>query len=123
MKPFTRSDRIGGHIQKTLSEILLKKVKDPRLETATITDVKVSRDLRIARVYFVTSGNKKNMEEVAEGFKSALGYVKRNLARQLGLRYMPDIKFCYDESFDYGSHIDQLLESVKTDDGTNHTAD
>jgi len=121
MKPFTRSDRIGGHIQTTLSEILLKKVKDPRLETATITDVKVSRDLRIARVYFVTSGNKKNMEEVAEGFKSALGYVKRNLARQLGLRYMPDIKFCYDESFDYGSHINKVLKTVKADNGHNNT--
>ena len=121
MKPFARSDRVGGHIQKTLSEILLKKVKDPRLETATITDVKVSRDLRIAKVYFVTSGNKKNMEEVSEGFKSALGYVKRNLARQLGLRYMPDIKFCYDESFDHGSHINKVLKTVKADNGHNNT--
>jgi len=52
MKPFARSDRVGGQIQKVLSEILLKKVKDPRLENASITDVKMSRDLRIARIYF-----------------------------------------------------------------------
>lgn len=121
MKPFARSDRVSGQIQKVLSEILLKKVKDPRLENASITDVRMSRDLRIARIYFVTSGNKKNIEEALEGFKSALGYVKRTLARQLGLRYMPDLKFFYDESFDYGSQIDKVLKAVKADNGPNNT--
>jgi ribosome-binding factor A len=121
MKPFARSDRVGGQIQKVLSEILLKKVKDPRLENASITDVKMSRDLRIARIYFVTSGNKKNIEEALEGFKSALGYVKRTVARQLGLRYMPDLKFFYDESFDYGSHIDNVLKALKADNGPDNT--
>jgi ribosome-binding factor A len=121
MKPFARSDRVSGQIQKVLSEILLKKIKDPRLKNASITDVKMSRDLRIARIYFVASGNKKSMEEAAEGFKSALGYVKRTLARQLGLRYMPDLKFFYDESFDYGSHIDNVLKALKADNGPNNT--
>jgi ribosome-binding factor A len=121
MKPFARSDRVSGQIQKVLSEILLKKVKDPRLENARITDVRMSRDLRIARIYFVTSGNKKNIEEAAQGFKSALGYVKRTLARKLGLRYMPDLKFFYDESFDYGSYIDKVLKAVKADNGPNNT--
>jgi ribosome-binding factor A len=121
MKPFARSDRVSGQIQKVLSEILLKKIKDPRLEKASITNVKMSRDLRIARIYFVASGNKKSMEEAAEGFKSALGYVKRTLARRLGLRYMPDLKFFYDESFDYGSRIDKVLKAVKADNGPNNT--
>ena len=121
MKPFARSDRVGGQIQKVLSEILLKKVKDPRLKNASITDVKLSRDLRIARIYFVISGNKKNVEEALEGFKSAIGYVKRTVARQMGLRYMPDLKFFYDESFDYGSHIDNVLKALKADNGPNNT--
>jgi ribosome-binding factor A len=121
MKPFARSDRVSGQIQKILSEILLKKVKDPRLEHVHITDVKLSRDLRIARIYFVTSGNKKNIEAALEGFKSAIGYVKRSLARQLGLRYMPDLKFFYDESFDYGSHIDNVLKALKADNGPDNT--
>jgi len=121
MKPFARSDRVGGQIQKILSEILLKKVKDPRLKNASITDVKLSRDLRIARIYFVISGNKKNIEAVLEGFNSAVGYVKRTLARQLGLRYMPDLKFFYDESFDYGSHIDNVLKALNADNGPDNT--
>jgi len=121
MKPFARADRVSGQIQKVLSEILLKKIKDPRLENTSITNVRMSRDLRIARVYFVASGNKQSIEEAAEGFKSALGYVKRILARQLGLRYMPELKFFYDESLDYGSHIDKVLKAVKADNGPNNT--
>jgi ribosome-binding factor A len=122
MKPFARSDRVCGHIQKALSDILLKRIKDPRLEFATITNVKMSRDLRVARIYFTTTGNKKSAEEALEGFKSAIGYVKRTLAGQLGLRYMPELKFFYDESFDYGSHIDKILKDVKADNGFNHTS-
>ena len=122
MKPFARSDRVSGQIQKVLSEILLKKVKDPRLENARITCVRMSRILRIARIYFVTSGNKKNMEEALEGFKSSIVYVKRTLARHLGLRYMPDLKFFYDESFDYGSHIDKIVKVINTENEYNNNA-
>jgi ribosome-binding factor A len=122
MKPYARSKRVSGHIQKVLADVLQKHVKDPRLEMATITGVKVSRDLRTARVYFTTSGDKKRSQEAVEGFKSAAGYVKRTLAQHLGLRYMPDVQFCYDNSFDYGSHINKVLKSIKTDNGSNNTS-
>ena len=121
MKPFARSDRVSGQIQKVLSDILLKKIKDPRLEAATITSVKMSRDLKFARVYFVTSGSKESIKEAVEGFKSALGYVKRKLAAQLGLRYMPELRFFYDDSFDYGSHIDEVIKAVKSENEFNNT--
>lgn len=121
MKPFARSDRVSGQIQKVLSEILLKKIKDPRLKAATITSVKMSRDLKFAKVYFVTSGGKERMEEAVEGFKSAIGYVKRKLAAQLGLRYMPELRFFYDDSFDYGSHIDEIIKAVKSENEFNNT--
>ena len=114
MKSFPRSDRVGGHIQRVLSDLLRKDIKDPRLEMVTITDVKLSNDLRKASIYFTTSAPK-NMERAMEGFKSAHGYVKRVLAQHLGLRYMPNIEFLYDESFDYASRIDKLLKSTKTD--------
>jgi len=121
MKPFARSDRVSGQIQKVLSDILLKKIKDPRLETATITAVKMSRDLKHARIYFVTTGGKESMEAAAEGFRSALGYVKRELADQLGLRYMPELRFFYDDSFDYGSHIDKIIKAVKSENESNNS--
>ncbi len=119
MKSFPRSDRVGGHIQKVLSDLLQKDIKDPRLDMVTITDVKLSNDLRKAHIYFTTS-TPKNTERAIEGFKSARGYVKRVLSQHLGLRYMPDIEFLYDESFDYASRIDKLLKTTKTDNEKNY---
>ena len=120
MKPFARADRVGGQIQKVLSDILLKRIKDPRLKMTTITGVKLSRDLRTAKVYFTTTGTSTNIEEATEGFKSALGYVKRTLASQLGLRYMPDLKFFHDESFDYGSHIEKIIKTIDLENEQNN---
>jgi len=121
MKPFTRSDRVGGHIQKILSAVLLKEIKDPRLEMAVITGVKMSRDLKTARVYFTITGGRESRDRAMAAFKSARGYVKRTLANRLGLRYMPDLKFFYDDSFDYGSHIDDILRSLNIDNGSDHS--
>ncbi|MCK4468454.1 MAG: 30S ribosome-binding factor RbfA [Desulfobacterales bacterium] len=121
MKYFSRSDRVSGEIQKNLSELLKKNIKDPRLEMVTITGVKMSQDLRIARVYFISSRDKISRKEAAQGFKSALGYIKRVLAAKLGLRYMPDLQFFYDESFDYGSHIDNVFKLIKADDKPDNT--
>ncbi|OQX25302.1 MAG: ribosome-binding factor A [Desulfobacteraceae bacterium IS3] len=115
MRSFTRAERVGGEIRRILSDILRKSVKDPRLEMTVITGVDVSSDLKNARVYFSTSGgNEIRRQEASEGFQSALGYIRRTLSQELALRYIPEIRFFYDESFDYGSRIDTLLrESEK----------
>jgi len=117
MTYFSRADRVSGLIQETLSDLLNKNIHDPRLQMATITRVKMSADLKLARVYFAIYGDDKKSEAAAKGFESARGFIKRILAPKLGLRYMPDLKFFYDDSFDYGSHIDQLLEKIKTENG------
>ena len=123
MTSFNRSKRVSGHIHKALTDILRRDIKDPRISMVTITRVKMTNDLRIARIYFALTGSKKTIEEAQEGFNSARGYLKRTLAQQLGLRYMPDIEFFYDDSFDYASQINELLRSLKKDDETNHTSD
>ena len=120
MTLFSRADRVGGLIQEVLSDLLRKDIHDPRLQMATITNVKMSPDLKLARIYFTIYGDSKKSEDAASGFESARGFIKRNLARRLGLRYMPDLKFFYDDSFDYSMHIDQLLEKIKTNNGPDH---
>lgn len=120
MRHFSRSDRVSGLIQRMLSGLLTKEIQDPRLEMAIITSVDMSDDLRNARIYFVPSGGRQNRAAAEKGFKSARGYIKRTLARELGLRYMPELEFCFDESFDYGSRIDEILQSIDTADGSDH---
>ncbi len=121
MKAFSRSDRVGGEIQKVLADVLRKDIKDPRLKMAVVTGVKMSRDLKSARVYFTVTGDKKERELAIEAFDSAHGFLKRTLASRLGLRYMPKLKFFHDNSFDYGSHIDDILRSLDIDHGSDHT--
>lgn len=120
MTSFSRADRVSGLIQKTLSDLLNKSIHDPRLQRATITMVKMSADLKLARVYFAIFGDNTKSADASRGFESARGFIKRILAPKLGLRYMPDLEFFYDDSFDYGSHIDQLLEKIKAENGPDH---
>ena len=117
MTSLARSERVGGLIQQLLSELLRRDISDPRLTLTTITGVKVTKDLRLARVYFTTAGGKSTSDAAGEGFASAAGFIKRRLAGQLGLRYMPALEFFYDASFDHGAHIDQLLKSIPKDHG------
>ncbi len=121
MSPFSRADRVGGLIQKVLSNILNKNIRDPRLKMTTITSVKVSRDLKQARIYFSTFGGIQKKGDTIEGFNSAHGFIKRTLAHELDLKYMPHLKFFYDESIEYGAHIDELIESTKSENGSNHS--
>jgi len=124
MKPFVRADRVSGQIRKMLSDLLKKDINDPRLDKATITGVKMSHDLRQAHIYFSVSGASSDREQLTEsaekGFKSALGYIKRTLAGRLGLRYMPNLRFHYDQSFDYGDRIDSVLKNIKTENASDN---
>jgi ribosome-binding factor A len=117
MIPFSRSDRVSGLIQKVLSEILKRDIGDPRLKMASITEVEVSRDLRQARIYFTTP----DKDAAIKGFNSARGFIKRILAHEIDLKYMPDIKFFYDDSLDYGEHIDELIKSTKIENGSDNS--
>ncbi len=121
-RSFNRAERVGGQIQKILAGLIRKGINDPRLSQATITGVTLSRDLRIAKVYVAAHGDADTQQAVLAGFESAKGYIKRKLAGELGLRYMPDLRFFYDASFDYGAHIERVLKSIRTEDEKNNPA-
>ncbi|MFA6009488.1 MAG: 30S ribosome-binding factor RbfA [Desulfobacteraceae bacterium] len=116
MKSFSRSDRIGTRIQSCLSELLRKKISDPRLDMVTVTGVELTPDLHEAHIYFTVSSGEKAQRDAVFGFESASGFIRSSLAKQLGLRYMPKLRFFHDSSFDYGSRIDTILKSLKNDD-------
>ncbi|MFP4030383.1 MAG: 30S ribosome-binding factor RbfA [Desulfococcaceae bacterium] len=121
MKPFARADRVATLIREALSDILRREIKDPRLEGVLITGVSPSRDLKTARVYFAPTGGAARAEGAAEGFEKARGFIKRTLARELDLRYLPELRFFYDTSFDYGERIEAVLKSLKSDERTDST--
>jgi ribosome-binding factor A len=114
---YKRSDKVGDLIRKEISEILLGELKDPRIGFVTITKVAVSDDLRVARVYYSVFGDEDQKEESYQGLESAKGYIKRELGRRVRLKYMPDIQFLFDDSLEYGEHIEELLRGVQHPEG------
>ncbi len=112
MKTYARSARVSRHIRNTLAELLSKKIRDPRLRAVTITDVDLSPDLRMARIYFSTAGDKQAVADAEAGFRKAHAYIKRQMAANLGLRYMPELRFFHDASLAYGARIENLLKTL-----------
>ena len=103
--------------------MLLKDLNDPRLELVTITEVEVTEDLRLAKVFFSARGNRSQEEASLHGLQSATGYIRKRLGRELRLRYIPDLLFKLDHSFDYGSKIDRLFETLKKEKDGNSQED
>lgn len=108
-----RSDKIADLIRKEVSEMFLKTVKDPRIGMITITRVHVTEDCRLARIYFSVPGSGEERDRSMKGLDSAKGYVRRELARRINLRYTPEIIFKFDPSIEYAIHISEVLETLK----------
>lgn len=118
---FKRSEKVAEAIHEMVSELLIKGLKDPRIGFVTITGVKVTDDLRLATVFFTVIGTEEEKNATGKGLNSARGYIRKEMGRNLRMRYIPDILFRYDESVEYGSRIESLLrEIVVKDEGDDH---
>ncbi|PLX84747.1 MAG: 30S ribosome-binding factor RbfA [Desulfuromonas sp.] len=120
-----RSHRVGELIQKEVSSLLLKGIKDPRVGFVTITAVEVTSDLRLARIYFSVMGDEAARQETEKGLKSSVPYLRRQLGGRLHMRHIPDLLFLYDSSLEYGSRIETLLKEIhsRQDDDQSDTED
>jgi|APLow6443716910_1056828.scaffolds.fasta_scaffold123511_2 ribosome-binding factor A len=119
-KPFDRASRVGALIHEAISGLLKSAINDPRLASTTVTGVKMTPDLKLAKIYFVISAMAATKDEAFAGFEKAKGFIKYTLAQKLKLRYMPELQFYYDNSIDYGFHIDSVLKNIENEHTTDH---
>jgi ribosome-binding factor A len=115
---YRRSDRVADLLQREIADLLLRRVKDPRVEGVTITGVKVSGDLQHARVFYcvMNSPRGEGKEAVAAGLEKARGFIRQELGKRLHMRYVPHLEFHYDGSFDYGDKIERVLRELRKDE-------
>ena len=111
-----RQDRVGALIQRELSEIIHRVVKDPRIAFCTITHVDVSSDLKYVDVNVSVIGDIEDKEDTLVGLKSASGFIRREISRRLALRYSPELRFNLDDSVDHLMKIDGLLKQIEDED-------
>lgn len=109
-----RPERVGEQILKETTGLLLRSIKDPRVAQVTLTGIRVSRDLSVARLYF-TVPDPQDRGDAEQGLKSAAPFIRRELSQLMNLRFMPAIRFQYDESISHGRRIDDLLRQVQED--------
>jgi len=117
---YKRSDRVADLIQREIADLLLRRVKDPRVSGITLTGVEVTADLQHARVFYtITTGaatEEKDKEAVALGLVKAKGFMRQELGKRLHMRYVPQLNFQYDASFEYGDKIERLLKELHKDE-------
>ncbi len=110
-----RIAKVSSALRKIISELIQNGVKDPRIGFVSVTKVKLSKDLRHAQVFVNILGTERQKKTTLKGLNSAVGFIRSNLRDKIRLRYNPEIFFSYDDSLDYGLHIEQLLKDVNKD--------
>ena len=115
MLPGKRATRVGDQILRFIAELLMNKIRDPRVKNVTLTGINLSNDLKNARIFFSVMGTDSDVEQALKGLDSARGFIKRQLGSGLELRYVPDILFDHDPTLATGNRLEQLFKKIQDD--------
>ncbi|MBI1811253.1 MAG: 30S ribosome-binding factor RbfA [Nitrospirae bacterium] len=115
MLPYKRSQRVSDLIREEIADIIMNKVKDPRLGFVTVTGAKITEDLKIATIY-LSILKEEEKETTLEMLNSAKGFIRAELAKRLKMKFIPSLIFRIDESLEYGVRIEKLLREIKKED-------
>jgi ribosome-binding factor A len=111
-----RLARIEGEMQRVLSTLVSREVRDPRVGNVTLTAVSVAPDMSTARIWFVPFGGLHSPEQVAEGLTRAAGFLRGEVGRALALRHAPRLEFIYDTQIEHADKLTRLIDgAVKSD--------
>lgn len=116
MKMSHRATRVGEQMKKELGDIIGRKIKDPRIGFVTVTDVQVTGDLQQATVYISVLGGEEQRENTLKGLAKAKGFIRSEIGQRIRLRKTPEIIFEFDESFEYGNRINNLLHQLQREE-------
>ncbi|MCD4837361.1 30S ribosome-binding factor RbfA [Neobacillus sedimentimangrovi] len=111
-----RPNRVGEQMKKELSDIIGRKIKDPRIGFVTVTDVQVTGDLQQAKVFISVLGDDEQKENTLKGLAKAKGFIRSEIGHRIRLRKTPEIIFEFDESINYGNRIETLLHQLRSEE-------
>lgn len=111
---YKRAERVSDQMKQEIADILMRKIKDPRIGFVTVTDVEVADDLRNAKVFVSVYGTDK--AATLKGLESASPFIRSELGRRMRMKFVPELLFRYDESVERGAHIMELLHDIESKD-------
>ena len=115
-REYSRNQRLGTEVLRTLSQLLRFETKDPRLQNVSLTGVDLTRDLSVARVFFNMMDPAAAVEPVAEGLQNASGFLRSKLGRELKIRHVPELRFVHDDSAEESDRISQMIDKALNPD-------
>jgi ribosome-binding factor A len=115
--PSTRPSRVGDQLRAEISDLLAREVHDPGIGFLTVTQVTVSPDLQVARVYYTTLGDERARRDTARALGRATPFLRRQLGRRLRLKRVPLLEFFFDESVERGDRIERILNEISAERG------
>jgi ribosome-binding factor A len=110
-----RSKKVADQIKSELGWILQQKYTDPQHGMVTVTRVRLSRDLKYATVYFSVLGQNIDIKVSEKGLKNAIPFLRRELGQKVRMKFVPELRFFYDDSLEYSEHIAQLFKKIHDD--------
>lgn len=115
-KNSVKNSRINGEVQRVLAEVIRGEIKDPRISPMTsVVSVEVAPDLKSCRAYISVLGNEEAQKDTMEGLRSAEGFIRGRLAKEINLRNTPEIRFIIDQSIAYGVDMSKKIDQVMAD--------
>jgi ribosome-binding factor A len=111
----TRPSRVADQLRAEVSDLLAREVQDPGIGFLTITHVKVTPDLQVARVYYTTLGDDKARKDTRRALERAAPFLRRHLGRRLRLKRVPELEFFFDEAVERGDRIEQILQEISAE--------
>ncbi len=109
----SRPERVGEQLRQELSQILSQQVHDPGIGFLTLSRVKVTPDLQLARVLYTVIGDEKQRKETQKALERAIPYMRRQIASRMRLRRVPELQFFYDQAIEHQDRIEQILIDLK----------
>jgi ribosome-binding factor A len=116
----SRPERVADQIRAEVAQLIAREVHDPGVGFVTITRVRVTPDLQLARVYYTSLGDEKARGETARAMGRAAPFLRRQVGQRLRLRRVPELEFFYDESVAHQDRIEQILQELKSEASPAH---
>jgi ribosome-binding factor A len=113
MRKYPRKLRVADLIKEEIAYIIQRKVKDPRIQGITVTNVRMTDDLKEAKVFYCVTFHKVDRAELSGAIESATGFIRKELSERIHLRSVPKLSFVYDDSFEFSERIERLIGTLK----------
>ncbi len=115
---FKRSLRVSELIKREVSSIIFFTIKDPSVKSVNLTFVKVTDDLKYAKIYYRVLGDDKAKDNASRGLERAKNFIRAEIGHRTELRFIPEIEFCYDTSIENAEHIESLIKKIHNPDAS-----